>query len=85
MKKEFEESSKNRSGALFFIVMEGNFSRGSNYENLSTASTVIFGVPFLNKYEPKIAAKIELGSLNMREKAEKKIKQSVGRVIRNPS
>ena len=33
MKKAFEERSKNRSGALFFIVMEGNFSRGSNYEN----------------------------------------------------
>ena len=51
MKKAFGEcsSSKNRRGALFFIVMEGNFSRGSNYENLSTLSTVIFGVPFLNR------------------------------------
>ncbi len=44
MKKAFEECSNNRSGALFFIVMEGNFSRGSNYENLSTLSTVIFGL-----------------------------------------
>jgi len=48
-------------------------------------STVIFGVPFLNKNDPKIAAKIELRSLDICEEAAKKIKQSVGRVIRNYS
>ena len=73
MKKAFGEHSKNRSGALFFIVMEGNFSRGSNYKNLSTLSTIIFGVPFLNKNEPKIAAKIKEGSLNICEEAVKRV------------
>lgn len=51
------------------MVMEANFSRGSNYKNKSTLSTVIFGVPFLDKNNPKIAAKIEDGSLDICEEA----------------
>ena len=56
-KQNFERSCEKRSGALLFMVMEGNFSRGSNFENLSTLTNIIFGIPFLNKNHPKVHRK----------------------------
>ena len=57
LKQDFERSCKKRSGALLFMVMEGNFSRGSNFENLSTLTNIIFGIPFLDKNHPKVHRK----------------------------
>ena len=43
------------------MVMGGNYSRGSNFENLSTLVNILFGVPFLNEKHPKVKAKMILG------------------------
>ena len=57
LKQDFEKSCKKRLGALLFMVIGGNFSRGSNFENLSTLTNIIFGIPFLNIKHPKVLRK----------------------------
>ena len=82
-KEEYENYCKKRSGALLFMVMEGNFSRGSNYENRSVLTNILFGVPYLDKNHPKIKVKMNDSGLDLTEHARRKGEQAVGRGIRN--
>lgn len=58
MKKRYEKASQKRKGAMFFIVTEGNFSRGSDYSNLASLGNIMVGVSFLYNKDPKISKQI---------------------------
>lgn len=80
--------SQGRRGAALFAVMGGKLSEGINFSDELARCVVVVGLPYANKADPELAARIAYlgdaaGARFYENQCWKTINQSVGRAIRH--